>query len=142
MTALSAWQWRVLVTTPLVLLQTWQRLRSGGYVRALAAVQPVRRSSLTPAAQLVLARDTAYALAVAVKYGPWRPRCLLRSLALGWFLARQGIAFKLHIGVPGKRPVLAPPGPLDFSAHAWVECLGVVLNDRADIAAEYRPFDV
>ena len=140
LTALSAWQWRVLLTAPFVLLLTRWRLRSGGYRRTLAAAQARSACALAADGQLRVARDTAYALAAAVKYGPWRPLCLLRSLALGWFLGRRGIPFEVRIGVPGGKPLLSPQGKLDFTAHAWVEHAGVVLNDKEDVASEYRPF--
>jgi hypothetical protein len=138
---LSAWQWRVLLQAPWVLLLTWRRLRSEGYRKTLEAVQPRRASTQGAEAQLALARDTARALAVAVRYGPWRPQCLLRSLSLGWFLGRRGIAFEVKIGVPGGGTAPRSPIDPDFSAHAWVEHAGVVLNDRPDIAAEFRAFD-
>jgi len=87
-----------------------------------------------------LAKDTAYALAVAVKYGPWRPLCLLRSLTLGWFLGRKGIPFEVKIGVPGGKVGTGQLGKPDFTAHAWVEHNGVVLNDKEDVASEYAAF--
>jgi len=132
----------VLLSAPFVLLLTRNRLRSSGYRKTLAAAQPTAKSDLDTDAQLALARDTAYAFAVAVKYGPWRPLCLLRSLALGWYLGRRGIPFELRIGVPGGKSVISPTGSLDFTAHAWVECHGVVLNDKEDVAREYSAFDV
>jgi hypothetical protein len=139
LTRLSGWQWRVLLSAPWVLASTALRLRYGGFRSTLARVQPAVSSCLTAQQQLTLARDTAFALAVAVKYGPWRPRCLLRSLALGRYLGRLGIPFEIRIGLPsGTESALANP---DFSAHAWVEHAGEVLNDRADAAQVYRAFD-
>ena len=136
---LSGWQWRVLLSAPLVLSVTALRLRFGGFRRTLARLHRPVSSGLNAEQQLALAGDTAFALAVAVKYGPWRPRCLLRSLALGWYLGRLGIAFEIRIGLPaGTESALAKP---DFSAHAWVEHAGEVLNDRADIAQAYSVFD-
>ena len=84
-----------------------------------------------------MAQDTAYALAVAIKFGPWWPKCLLRSLALGWFLARRGIPFELRIGVPGSG---VADRAVDFTAHAWVEVEDVVLNDSQDVAEKYQAF--
>ena len=51
----------------------------------------------------------------------WRrgPDCLPRSLTLYLLLRRRGIPATLHIGV--KR--------YPFGAHAWVECMGEVLDD-------------
>lgn len=129
----------MLLAAPVVLGLSLRRLRSSGYGRTLAAAQAAEPSSLSADEQLALARETDYALAVAVKYGPWRPRCLLRSLALGWFLGRRGIPFGLRIGVPGGKAVISPAGRLDLAAHAWVEVAGVVVNDSAEVAREFRP---
>lgn len=62
----------------------------------------------------------------------FRPTCLQRSLTLWWLLRRQGIACALRIGV---RFVAGR-----FEAHAWVERLGLVLNDRPDIGQLFAPF--
>jgi len=137
---LTGWQWRVLLGSPFILFITWSRLRSVGYKQTLRKAQPVKQSRLSAAEQLELAKDTAYALAVAVKYGPWKPLCLLRSLALGWFLGRKGIAFDVRIGVPGEKSISGSEGKLDFSAHAWVEHAGVVLNDKEDVTGDFNVF--
>ena len=104
----------------------------------LGKIHPESNPGMSVKQQLARAQETSYALSVAVKFGPWRPKCLLRSLALGWFLARQGIAFEIRIGVPAG---VVAAGPIDFSAHAWVEFDGVVINDREDIAGDYATFD-
>ena len=51
-----------------------------------------------------------------------RPDCLPRALAIFLLLRRRGVPATLRIGV--KR--------YPFGAHAWVECLGDVLDDAAD----------
>ena len=130
----------MLLASPFVLLLTWLRLRTGGYGKALAWARSDGNTTPGPAGALEQARQTAYALAVSVKYGPWKPKCLLRSMALGWFLGRKGVPFELKIGVPAGQSVLGAGGTLDFNAHAWVEYDGVVLNDKPDIADEFMPF--
>jgi hypothetical protein len=140
LSALDGAQWAVLVGTPFVLLLSWVRLRTLGYLDTLARTQPVRETSLDAEELLVRAEDTSYAFAVAVKFGPWRPRCLLRSVALAWFLGRRGIPFEIRIGVPSQgSAVVGNPEP-GFSAHAWVEHAGIVLNDREDVASQYSAF--
>lgn len=129
-----------MLSAPAVLALTWLRLRTAGYRRTLAAIQPKRTDALSDAEQSERARDTAYALAVAIKYGPWRPQCLLRSLALGSYLGRQGIPFEVRLGVPGPSAGGAGRRAVDFTAHAWVEHAGVVLNDKNSVAREFRPF--
>ena len=139
---LSLWQWRVLLSTPALLQTTWLRLRLRGYRGALAAAQPARPGGPGRQEALEVARDTAYAVAVAIKYVPWQPRCLLRSLVLARFLARKGIACDVRIGLPaGQSGPYSPGAEPGFLAHAWVEYDGVVLNDRDDVAARFTPFD-
>jgi hypothetical protein len=138
---LSSWQWWVLLSAPLVLSLTALRLRFGGFRRTLARLRRPSPSTLPAPEQLAVARDAAFALAVAVKYGPWRPRCLLRSLALGWYLGRLGIAFEIRLGLPAGTTAAPIPANPDFTAHAWVEHAGEVLNDRPDVAQTHRAFD-
>ncbi len=134
---LSAWQWRVLLGSVIIVPFVYMRLRLGGSKTTLDAAlrSDTARSGLTAEDELALAKQTAYAMAAAVKYGLWKPNCLTRSLALGWFLSRRKIPFEIKIGVPGRKENPA------FTAHAWVESSGVVLNDKKDVAAEYSPFE-
>jgi hypothetical protein len=60
-------------------------------------------------------------------------RCLSRSLALRWLLARHGYASELRIGVRRSGAELA--------AHAWVEHAGEVLNDAADVRSDYATLE-
>lgn len=138
--ALKRAQWFVILRAPFVLLVTWRRLRKYGYQHTLRMIPPVP-GGLSGEEQMLRAKDTAYAFAVAVKFGPWWPKCLLRSLALGWFLARGGVPFQLRIGVPSGQARLHMDSPVDFSAHAWVEHAGVVLNDRKGVAGEFAAFE-
>ena len=66
---------------------------------------------------------------------PYRANCLERSLTLWWLLGRHGVDADLRFGV---RPSAVDASP-DF--HAWVEVGGTPVNDRADIATEFIPFD-
>jgi hypothetical protein len=59
--------------------------------------------------------------------------CLTRSLVLWWRLRRHGHPAVLRAGV--RR---AEAG---IEAHAWVELGGSVLNDVADVAERFTPFD-
>jgi hypothetical protein len=70
---------------------------------------------------------------VAVRYyQPWA-NCLKQSLVL-WILLRfQGIISELRIGVQRESN--------KFSAHAWVEYQGVVLNDTDDVHQRFHAFD-
>jgi hypothetical protein len=66
-------------------------------------------------------------------HGPYRANCLQQSIILCWFLRRQGIKSHLRIGVrkEGSR----------LEAHAWVEFLGVPLNESDDVRQRFAPFD-
>ena len=118
---LTAWQWVVLLGSVFILPLFYFRLRLGGFKKALA-------------------KQTAFAVDVSGKYSFWKPNCLTRSLALGWFLSRREIPFEIRIGVPGGMlTTVSDDGPA-FMAHAWVEFSGVVLNDKEDVASEFSPF--
>lgn len=138
---LNGLQWLVILQSPLVLLLTWLRLSRSGYRRTLNHIDLMSGVKTAADHQLDLAKKLSYALSIAIKFGPWRPRCLVRSLALGWFLSRQGISFDLRIGVPQGGVVNQHGDMADFIAHAWVEHAGIVLNDRQDIADIYSAFD-
>ena len=72
---------------------------------------------------------------VAVVSGPGRLRatCLRRSLLLWWLARLDGIDTALRVGVRREAGALL--------AHAWVEHRGRPVNDAADIASRFAPFD-
>ena len=79
------------------------------------------------AAPLDVRRRTVRRVLAAVRtvtryYPRRRPDCLPRALATYLLLRRRGVPATLRIGV--KR--------YPFGAHAWVECLGEVLDDPTD----------
>jgi hypothetical protein len=57
--------------------------------------------------------------------------CLPAALFLQWLLLRRGVTSHLRIGVR------IASGALE--AHAWVECDGTPIGDRADIALRFPP---
>ncbi len=64
----------------------------------------------------------AWAVTRAAAYGLFRPRCLVRSLAIQRMLRRRGVrAGSLAIGVRLRDGA--------FEAHAWVELDGAVIGD-------------
>jgi hypothetical protein len=138
---LDAAQWRVIFQSPFVLLLTWVRLRRGGFQKTLGRISILPDSGIPAARQATLAKQTAFAFAVAVKAGPWRPKCLLRSLALARLLSQRGIAYVVRIGVPVSKDSLHAQDLDGFRAHAWVEHAGIVLNDRQDVATQFSAFE-
>ena len=79
------------------------------------------------------AARTAHMVHAAARYGLVRPTCLESSLALWWFLGRQGIESSLRIGTRKTASGL--------EAHAWVEFGGNALNETGGTLPEYAPFD-
>ena len=69
---------------------------------------------------------------IAARHTPFPATCLTRSLLLGWLLRRRGIQSDLRIGVR------LTNGALD--AHAWVECGGIPVNDKSDVASDFASF--
>lgn len=122
--------------SPVALLTAWSRLRRDGFQHTLKHLQTHAEAGSSPSKQVAMAKETAFALAVGIKAGPWWPKCLTRSVALGWLLAKRGIPFEIRIGV-----LLNKGDKAGFAAHAWVEHAGVVLNDRQDIAADFSTFE-
>lgn len=86
----------------------------------------------TNASDLAKLRDIGRLVNAATARSPWTCTCLPRSLILHHLLRRRGLKSDLKIGVSRADG--------QFVAHAWVECLGVPLNDQPDIAAHYMHF--
>jgi hypothetical protein len=80
-----------------------------------------------------IAARTAAIVGAVIRVGAFRANCLQRSLALWCLLKGQGIEGDLRVGVQ------KVAGQLE--AHAWVEYLGVILNDQADVHRRYVAFD-
>ncbi|NNF08989.1 MAG: lasso peptide biosynthesis B2 protein [Acidimicrobiia bacterium] len=81
------------------------------------------------------ARPIVRMITIAGSFGLLRPNCLQRSLVAWTILRRRSFDPQLRIGVG------PPKGGPDLRFHAWVELGGQVVNDRADIASEFKPFD-
>lgn len=109
-----------------------------GLRRCQVALAGVARACQPPAQipgveQLPRAQAVARLVAIAVRHGVSRTSCLPQALVLRWLLCRHGIAAELRIGVRknGSR----------LQAHAWVECQGLVVSDRADVRNRFAVFD-
>lgn len=74
-------------------------------------------------------RDLIAAIDRASRYVPGAT-CLPRAIALTWMLRRRGVAAAVRLGARSRNGA--------FTAHAWVEFAGRVLNDP-EIAQEYEP---
>ena len=75
----------------------------------------------------------AWLVRVAARFVARGDSCLAQSLVLWWLMRRQGQVGELRVGVRKRGELL--------QAHAWVECRGVVLNDRGDEVSPFVAFD-
>lgn len=85
-----------------------------------------------PASDLARAVAIARLVGIASAHAPVAVACLHRSLVLWWLLRQNDIPCELRLG--------ARAGAGQFGAHAWVQCVGVALNEDAAHLAQYRPF--
>ncbi len=79
-------------------------------------------------------RRAAQMVAVACRRHPVRSSCLPRAVVLWSLLQRRGIGADVRIGVRYNTQG-------QFESHAWLEWNGEVLNDAADVARQYLPFN-
>ena len=86
----------------------------------------------TPAPDVDRAVAMARLVGIASAHTPVAVACLHRSVVLWWLLRRNGIPCELRLG--------ARTGSSPFSAHAWVQCAGVALNEDAAQLQQYAPF--
>ena len=129
--ALAAPERRTFLAAMALLPLFWISLRVTGLQRLQARLQRTPLRSLA-----TLTHDEITRLGALVNsashhaLGP--ANCLTRSLYLWWLLRRRGIDSQLRIGVR------LTGGVLD--GHAWVEHVGIPVNDRPDVSADFTPF--
>lgn len=116
--AVAEAQWRLLAAQLLL----WRR-PIGELVVTEATAEPAPAPPTSIALPTwSIALRAAVAVRRAAEQGIFRPRCLVRSIALTRMLEARGIrGSQIRIGVQG--------GSRDFAAHAWVELGGRVLGD-------------
>jgi hypothetical protein len=108
-------------------------LRSLGFKRMYQVLHRLARG--TPPSRASSRREVnrhQRLLRLVCRYSPLTGRCLARSLALWWFLRRQGINTDLRIGTRKQGG--------HIEGHAWIEYQNVVVNDSAEVRAQYVPF--
>lgn len=126
-------QKRALVAAWLWLPLFWVGLRTLGLPRFQGLLHQATDSKDSSAAMTAdEIQSCAAAVTMAASHTPFPATCLTRSLLLEWLLQRRGVRTELRIGVNMTSGILR--------AHAWVEHEGRPLNDRADIAADFKPF--
>ncbi|MGH7459849.1 MAG: lasso peptide biosynthesis B2 protein [Longimicrobiales bacterium] len=122
---------RLLVEAQLTLLfcqlRKWWRP-----VGELISVESRQEHRVVPRSELQHAAQVAWAITRAARYGVFRPKCLVRSLALQKMLENRGLCgSELRIGVRLQNGV--------FSAHAWVELSGRVVGDSPQTVQQFTP---
>ena len=132
--SLSAAQWRLVMTSMVLVPAVQISLRFRGFNRtasALAARSERRAVPTEPA----LVRPAAEAVGLVAGRSVIGARCLGRSLVLWFLLRRRGVDAELVVGAD------MPRGG-EFSAHAWVEVAGEPVNDAPDVRERFGSFDL
>jgi len=111
----------------------WHLLKRHALTNLLIRLQ-LRQRQARPS---IVPANTLHTWGLAVnragRLSPWPNTCLSRSLLLSWLLSGRGVAHQLRIGVRKQNG--------ELFAHAWVDALGVPINDRATIAEDFAVFD-
>ena len=105
-----------------------QRTQSWLTGNALARMRPATartRADVRRAVQIV---------AAAYRLHPLRSSCLPRAVVLWSLLQHRGIKADIRIGVRYNMQG-------QFQSHAWLEWNREVLNDAADVATQFLPFN-
>jgi hypothetical protein len=126
---------RLLCTSLLALPASWMALRLLGFnrLRNLLNTPGSERSRNRNPIRDLEARSVARMVRLAAEHGIFHANCLEQSLTLAWLLRRRGIQTELRIGAQRREG--------EFAAHAWLEMDGVTLNETADVAEHFSPFD-
>jgi hypothetical protein len=125
----------IVVQSAFWLIATWFALRlvgfrrwSGFLERSSAAVNATRNFS-----QLDEARNVTRLLSAAASHIFVRTNCLEQAMALCYVLRRHGVPAELRFGARKDSPRL--------EAHAWVEHLGIPLNEDRGEHLHFLPFE-
>jgi hypothetical protein len=129
---LSPGQRRIVVAAVLLLPLFGLALRVLGLGR-MQGLLTARRSMARAIVGLPEIQSIGKLVNTAAHQSPFPATCLTRSFLLAWLLARRGIPSQLRIGVQLTQGA--------FAAHAWVECQGIPVNDKPDIASQFHAFD-
>jgi Transglutaminase-like superfamily len=106
-------------------------LRILGFRRWQSVLERMMISRRTNTVDVTTAQGIACVINLAAAQ-MFRAVCLPRSMTLWWMLRQRGIASELRIGVRKKDDI--------FTAHAWLECQGIVLNDSAEVSTDFTAF--
>lgn len=79
-----------------------------------------------------VARTVARLVRAASNHGIYQANCLEQSLVLWCLLRRAGVTSEIRYGARKEQEKL--------HAHAWVECLGLTLNEDRGVEQRFAPF--
>lgn len=130
---LSGLQQRTVLLVVVLIPVCWLALRIFGVGRVLKWLRTDSDASALSAEALEVVTSLGHAVNVAGRSHFLPMSCLTRSVLLAWLLRWRGVGARVRIGAKLSSGRLA--------AHAWVECQGVPVNDRRDIAGEFAPFN-
>ena len=128
--SLPAREFAELLVAQLFLLQalwTVRRRPKGALLRPVESVSPTHaHPDADELSRLVTAVDRA------AEYGPFRPTCLVRAVALERMIVRAGVGQAVvRVGVQRGRD--------QFLAHAWIELDGRVVGDEPSRIRRFTP---
>ncbi len=132
---LSAKDWGILLEAyfTLIAAECARRLVPARWLLRAAKGRLSSREAGPQAWTLEQLRRIAWLVEAAANRQPVTTRCLTRSIALSWMLARRGVRPALQIGVKNDSGKL--------QAHAWVEWQGHALQEPVNQAGEYVALD-
>ena len=124
--ALTAEEWILLLRALMLLPWTAFQLRSRGYVATLEVCSPSKRDILYESGPeaFLQAKKIARMVDIAAQYGPYRAKCLCRSMTLLRLMRRQGLPGDLVLGAQWDAE--------GFGAHAWVNMDNKAVNESTD----------
>lgn len=138
--ALSLYQWRLIGSAMILLPVIKLFINLFGFKKIY---NWILNSSLnnhlqieTDISQVPEAQKIARMINIASTYGFYRANCLTKSLFLILILKKRNIPCQLVLGVKNQKNIEKN----DFGAHAWVESLGKVVNDRSNISEQFKAF--
>ena len=131
LSGLGAREWRDMLDAQIALLRAQRRVGQD----AIGTIVTRRSAaSIEATGDAARARALALALTRAADFGVFRPKCLVRVLALQEMLVAHDIrGGTVHVGVMHDRG--------KFMAHAWITWRGEILGDHPSHVARFTEVD-
>jgi hypothetical protein len=125
--------WWLLVEAQLAILSAAALVRHRPQGELIASFAAKYSEPSPGAGDVQAAQEVAVAIDRMARFGPGRPLCLVRSIALHRLLERRGIpGSRIHVGVQMNAATV-------FQAHAWVELMGQIVGDDPEYVRRFRP---